>query len=190
MHGAGSFPGLDCNGGYAEALVTSARNIITLPKLLEPKDVAPYANAGLTAYRAAKKATRDLLPGQYALVIGAGGLGHVAIQVLRAMCAAEIIVVDVNNSSLRLAEECGADHLIKADGGEIDAVLSLTKGFGADAVLDFVGEHATITNGITMTRRAGSYYIIGYGGELRVPAIDLVLSEKRLLEIWLVHGRN
>ncbi len=181
MHGAGSFPGLDCNGGYAEALVTSARNIISLPRLLEPKDVAPYANAGLTAYRAAKKATHDLLPGQYALVIGAGGLGHVAIQVLRAMCAAEIIVVDVNNSSLQLAEECGADHLIKADGGEVDAVLSLTDGKGAEAVLNFVGERGATHKGLAMTRSAGSYYVIGYGEELRIPTVDLVMTEKNIV---------
>ena len=55
MHGDGTFPGLDSNGGYAEYLATSARNLVALPKTLAPKDVAPYSDAGLTAYRAAKK---------------------------------------------------------------------------------------------------------------------------------------
>ncbi|MBO6507117.1 MAG: NAD(P)-dependent alcohol dehydrogenase [Roseibium sp.] len=181
MHGEGTFPGLDSDGGYAEALVTSARNIISLPKSLSPKDVAPYSDAGLTAYRAAKKATRHLLPGQFAVVIGAGGLGHIAIQVLRAMCAAEIIVVDKSDTSLRLAGDCGADHLIKADGGEVEAVLSLTKGQGAEAVLDFVGERGTTAKGLAMTRNAGSYYVVGYGEDIKVPTVDLVITEKNII---------
>lgn len=181
MHGEGRFPGLDSHGGYAEALVTSARNIVALPRSLCPKDVAPYADAGLTAYRAAKKATRHLLPGEYCVVIGAGGLGHIAIQVLRAMCAAEIIVVDSSDASLQLAQECGADHLVKADGGEVEAVLSLTRGHGAEAVLDFVGERGTTARGIAMTRNAGSFYIIGYGEDVVVPSVDLVITEKNII---------
>src|SRR6202007_1501074 len=87
-----SFPGINANGGYAQYLLTGQRSLIKLPKSLAPKDVAPYTDAGLTAYRAAKKASRHLLPGEYVAVIGAGGLGHIGIQVLAALCAAEIIV--------------------------------------------------------------------------------------------------
>lgn len=181
MHGEGTFPGLDSNGGYAEALVTSSRNIIALPQTLSPKDVAPYSDAGLTAYRAAKKASRHLLPGQYCVVIGAGGLGHIGIQVLRAMCAAEIIVVDTSDASLELAGECGADHLVKADGGEVEAILSLTKGHGAEAVIDFVGERGTTAKGLAMTRNAGSYYVVGYGEDIQVPTVDLVITEKNII---------
>lgn len=181
MRGVGPFPGLDRNGGFAEAMVTSARNLISLPKTLPPKEVAPYANAGLTAYRAAKRATQKLLPGQTCAIIGAGGLGHIAIQIIRAMSAAEIIVIDSNDTSLQLAAECGADHLVKADGGEIEAVMSLTKGHGAEAVLDFVGETGTTSKGLAMTRRAGSYYIVGYGEDIRVSAFDLVINEKTII---------
>ena len=116
MHGSGSFPGLSENGGYAEALVTSVRNVVALPKSLAPKAVAAYADAGLTAYHVAKKASRTLLPGQYVVAIGAGGLGHIGIQCLKAMCAAEIIVVDKSDMALTLAKESGADHLVKEDG--------------------------------------------------------------------------
>lgn len=181
MHADGTFPGLDANGGYAEALVTTARNIVALPKTLEPRDVAPYSVAGLTAYRAAKKATRHLLPGEYCVVIGAGGLGHIAIQVLRAMCASEIIVVDTSDVALQLAEECGADHLIKADGGEIEAVLSQTKGKGAEAVIDFVGTNGTTSKGLAMTRNAGSFYLVGYGEDVQIPALDLIACEKNII---------
>ena len=139
MHGEdGAFPGVSCDGGYAEALKTSVRNIVKLPQTLVPKEVAAYADAGLTAYRAAKKASRHLLPGQKCVVIGSGGLGHIGIQVLRSMCAADIIVVDPSDLSLSLAESCGADALVKADGNEVQKVLELTNGRGAEAVLDFV----------------------------------------------------
>lgn len=147
MHGPGKFPGLDCNGGYCEYLCTSERNIVALPKTLAPKDVAPYADAGLTAYRAVKKATRHLLPGENCVVIGAGGLGHIAIQCLKAMCAADVIVVDMSDDSLTLARKVGADKLVKADGNEIEAVLQLTGGRGAEAVIDFVGEKGTTAGG-------------------------------------------
>ena len=181
MHATGTFPGLNRNGGFAEAMVTSARNLILLPKSLQPSKVAPYANAGLTAYRAAKRASRQLLPGQTCVIISAGGLGHIAIQIMSAMSAAEIIVVDSNDTSLQLATECGADHLVKADGGEVDAVLSLTKGHGAEAVLDFVGETGTTSKGLAMTREAGSYHIVGYGEDIRVSAFDLVIKEKNII---------
>ncbi len=126
MHAEESeFPGINTNGGYAQYLRTGARSIIKLPKSLAPKDVAPHTDAGLTAYRAAKKASRHLLPGEYAVVIGAGGLGHIGIQVLRAMCAARIIIVDRSETALKLATDCGADYAVKADGGQVEEVLRL-----------------------------------------------------------------
>lgn len=181
MHGPGKFPGLDCNGGYAEFLCTSERNIVALPHTLAPKDVAPYADAGLTAYRAVKKATRHLLPGESCVVIGAGGLGHIGIQCLKAMCAADIIVVDKSDASLALAKKSGADHLVKADGNEVEAVLALTGGAGAEAVIDFVGEKGTTGKGLAMTRGMGSYYVVGYGEDIRVPTVDLVITEKNII---------
>jgi NAD+-dependent secondary alcohol dehydrogenase Adh1 len=182
MHAEGSsFPGINANGGYAEYLLTGERTLIKLPKTLAPKDVAPYTDAGLTAYRAAKKASRHLLPGEYAVVIGAGGLGHIGIQVLSALCAAEIIVVDRAEKSLALAKECGAHHMVKADGAEVDAVLTLTKGKGAEAVIDFVGEGSAVAEGFAMTRNDGFYYVVGYGGKLDLPTIDMITTEKTIV---------
>jgi NAD+-dependent secondary alcohol dehydrogenase Adh1 len=99
----GAFPGLNIKeGGYAELLKTSVRNLIKLPTILAPKDVAPFSDAGLTAYRVVKKATRHLLPGQTCVIIGAGGLGHIAIQCLKAMCAANIIIVEKSAEALNM----------------------------------------------------------------------------------------
>lgn len=181
MHGDGKFPGLDSDGGYAELLKTSVRNLVKLPESLSPKEVAPYADAGLTAYRVVKKASRQLVPGQRCVIIGAGGLGHIGVQCLKAMSAAEIIVVDLSDQSLALAKAGGADHLVKADGNEVEAVKALTDGVGAEAVIDFVGEKGTTTKGLAMTRPLGSYYIVGYGEEIRVPAVDLIITERNVI---------
>jgi NAD+-dependent secondary alcohol dehydrogenase Adh1 len=182
MHAIDSkFPGINANGGYAEYLLTGERSLIKLPKSLSPKDVAPYTDAGLTAYRAAKKASRHLLPGEYVASIGAGGLGHIGIQVLRALCAAEIIAIDRSEIGLELAKECGAHHLVKADGNELERVLELTDGNGAEAVIDFVGEGDAVRTGIAMTRNGGAYYIVGYGGKIDLPTIDMITSEKSIV---------
>ncbi|HKV53417.1 MAG TPA: NAD(P)-dependent alcohol dehydrogenase [Candidatus Binataceae bacterium] len=181
MHAGGAFPGIDSNGGYAELLKTAERAVIKLPQTLAPKDVAPYADAGLTAYHAGKKAAGHLAPGDYAVVIGVGGLGHIGVQVLKALCAASIIALDRSETALKLAQECGADHVVKGGGGEVDAVLSLTGGMGAQAVIDFVGEGDSVANGLKMTRNAGSYYIVGYGGKVEISTMEMIVTEKSIV---------
>ncbi len=182
MHAASSsFPGINADGGYAQYLRTGQRSIIKLPKTLAPKDVAPYTDAGLTAYRAAKKASRHLLPGQFVAVIGVGGLGHIGVQVLKALCAATVIAVDRSAGALELAKSCGADILIEANGQEVEAILELTQGAGAEAVIDFVGEGDAVKNGIAATRNDGFYYIVGYGGRVEVPTLDMIASEKTIV---------
>ncbi len=176
-----SFPGINANGGYAEYLLTGERTLIKLPKGLAPKDVAPYTDAGLTAYRAAKKASRHLLPGQFAVIVGVGGLGHIGIQVLKAMCAAEIIAIDRSDIALTLAKECGAHHVIKSSGNDVEEVLALTNGNGAEAVIDFVAEGDAVAKGLAMTRNDGYYYIVGYGGKVDIPTIDMIFSEKTIV---------
>jgi NAD+-dependent secondary alcohol dehydrogenase Adh1 len=182
MHATDSrFPGINANGGYAQYLLSGERSLIKLPKTLAPKDVAPYTDAGLTAYRAAKKAARLLVPGEFAVVIGAGGLGHIGIQVLRALCAAEIIVVDRSATALSLAKECGADHIVVSDADVVEKIMALTRGHGAEAVIDFVGEGDAVAQGLAMTRNGGAYYIVGYGGKIDLPTIDMITSEKTIV---------
>ena len=172
-----AFPGIDSDGGYAEQLKTSARSVIKLDDSLEPADVAALADAGLTAYHAVRKAARGIRPGQRVVVIGAGGLGHIGIQVLTALTSAEVIVVDRSADALALASELGVDHVVQADGSQVETVLELTGGNGAEVVLDFVGEGGAIEDGVAMLRRAGDYYVIGYGGVLSVPTIDIISTE-------------
>src|SRR5882757_3082039 len=117
------FPGISVDGGFAQLLKTSARSVVKLDPVLHPKDIAALADAGLTAYHAVKKAVSVLYPGTRAVVIGAGGLGHIGIQCLKAMTPAEIIVVDPNERARALAGEIGADHTVGIDGKQVDTIL-------------------------------------------------------------------
>ena len=183
MHCVASiFPGVDgTDGGMADYLLTGARAVVKLDPSLQPADVAALADAGLTAYHAVKKAVPLLYPGTVALVVGAGGLGHIGVQSLKAMTAATVIVVDRNQAALELVSGYRADHTVLADGGEADQVAELTGGQGAEVVFDFVGEQGAETLGWKLTRRAGSHYIIGYGGTIDMPTIDVISTERNVV---------
>ena len=173
-----SFPGINRDGGFANFLQTSARSVVKLAPTLEPKDIAALADAGLTAIHAVKKAVPILDPGTFAVVIGAGGLGHIGIQCLKAMTSAQIIVIDPSEKALALAGELGADHIVKVEGSKhVDTVKELTDGLGAEAIIDFVGEKGAIEDGIAMVRDGGFYYVIGYGENINIPTIDVISRE-------------
>lgn len=192
------FPGIDTDGGYADCLKTTARSVVKIDDSLEPADVAALADAGLTAYHAAAKVARMTRPGDTCVVIGAGGLGHIGIQVLAAISGVRIVVVDRNPDAVALALEVGAHEGIVADGAgsaasgpdphgagsaasgpssQVEKVLALTDGKGAEAVLDFVGEGGATSEGIAMLREAGNYFVVGYGENINVPTIDVISTE-------------
>jgi NAD+-dependent secondary alcohol dehydrogenase Adh1 len=182
MHcGDSTFPGLSRDGGMAEYLLTSARSCVKLDPATRPQDVAALADAGITAYHAVRKAIPLLCPGTTCVVIGAGGLGHIGIQCLAALTAATVIVVDRNPDALKLAEQLGAHHTVVADGGQVAAVTDLTGGAGANVVLDFVAEQGAENDGWAMTGRAGSYFVIGYGGTLTIPTLDIISTERNII---------
>ncbi len=176
-----SFPGLSRDGGMAEYLLTSARACVKLDSSTRPQDVAALADAGITAYHAVRKALPLLYPGTTCVVIGAGGLGHIGVQCLAALTAATIIVVDRNQDALALARQLGAAHTVLADGNQAATVAGLTGGRGADVVLDFVAEQGAEADGWAMTARAGSYFVIGYGGTVTVPTLDIISTERNIV---------
>ena len=176
-----SFPGLSTDGGMAEYLLTSARACVKLDPQTRPEDVAALADAGITAYHAVRKAIPLLYPGTTCVVIGAGGLGHIGVQSLAALTATRIIVVDRNPDALKLAEQLGAQHTVVADGGQVDAVKDLTGGNGAEVVLDFVAEQGAEMDGWNMTAAGGSYFVIGYGGTLEIPTLDIISTERNIV---------
>jgi NAD+-dependent secondary alcohol dehydrogenase Adh1 len=174
----GSFPGIDRDGGFADFLLTSARSVVKLDPSLHPTDIAALADAGLTAIHAVKKAIPVLGAGSKVVVIGAGGLGHIGIQCLKAYTPTEIIVVDPSEPALELARELGADHTVKVEGtSHVDTVQELTDGRGAQAIIDFVGEKGAVEDGVAMIEDGGFYYVIGYGQNIDIPTIDVISRE-------------
>ncbi len=172
----GLFPGVTVDGGYAEYLRTHERSIVVLPEGTEPAQVAPHADAGLTAFRAVKKAAELLQPRDTVVVIGVGGLGHIAIQLLNEMTAAHVAAIDPAERGRRLALTAGAETVLDTkDAPEV--VTDLTGGKGADVVIDFVGENDTPRQAVNLLKQGGSYLAVGYGGELTLPTVELVLKE-------------
>jgi len=169
-------PGFTADGGFAEYMVTSERGVVRLPAGVSPADMAPHADAGLAAYRAVKKAAVTLSIGDSVVVLGAGGLGHIAIQLLKHLTPADVIAVDVSEEALKMADELGADRTVTGGAAAAENVRHISHG-GVRAVIDFVGEGDTPLQAIDMLRRGGSYYLVGYGGQITVPTTTIVANE-------------
>ncbi|MEV7673750.1 NAD(P)-dependent alcohol dehydrogenase [Streptomyces sp. NPDC088752] len=157
-------PGLGAPGAIAEYMVVdSPRHLVPLGDL-DPVRAAPLTDAGLTPYHAVKRSLPKLVPGSTAVVIGTGGLGHVAIQLLRAMTAARVVALDVTEEKLALARTVGAHETVLSDASAAAAVRELTGGRGAEVVLDFVGAPPTVTSAGAMAAVEGDVTIVGLGG--------------------------
>jgi NAD+-dependent secondary alcohol dehydrogenase Adh1 len=128
---------------------------------------------------------QDMHCESWCVVVGAGGLGHIGVQCLLAMTATTVVVIDRNEAALELVGRYGAHHLLPADGNQVQRVLDLTDGKGAHVVLDFVGEKGAEKEADAMTCRAGSGFVIGCGGTVEVPAIDLISTERDIVGTFI-----
>ena len=170
------FTGLSVDGGFADFVLVSERSLLPLPAGVEPVEVAPHADAGLTAYHAVRRLAHLAVPGSTAVVIGVGGVGHIALQLVRELGSSTVIAIDTDERRRRLATELGAAEAV--DGVEaVDAVRDLTVGRGADLVFDFVGTDDTHAGSAEMLARGGTYSVIGYGGTISIPSPALVVNE-------------
>ncbi len=157
--------GLGLDGGMAEyQLVPAARHLLPLPDGLTPVEAAPLTDAGLTPYHAIRRSWPKLAPGSTAVVIGIGGLGHLAVQILRATTAARIVAVDTREDARALALELGADHAVAPGPQAALEIRDLASGRGADAVFDFVGADETMALGAAAARMMGDLTIVGLAG--------------------------
>lgn len=181
----GLFPGLDgTDGGFAEYLKTSARAIVKLAPGTDPVPLAPFADAGITAYHAVKKAAAYIYPGTWAVVVGIGGLGHFGVQLLKATTTAQVIALDTKADRLEFAKRLGADETVLAgDDGGVKRILEITGGRGADVILDFVAEHGTPEKALQYLRpaRGGTYIPIGYGGVVAPTTLDMISKEINII---------
>ena len=148
------------NGGLAAFVVAQRRCLVPLTTL-DPRQAGPLADAGCTSYHVVKKAVPRLVPGSTAVVIGAGGLGGYAIQYLKLMTTARVIVVDVAPHRLELAREIGVSETLLASASVGESLRQLTDGQGAQAVFDFVGSDETIALAFATARTLGSVAVVG-----------------------------
>ncbi|MCQ8190423.1 NAD(P)-dependent alcohol dehydrogenase [Streptomyces rugosispiralis] len=156
--------GLGRDGGMAEyLLVPSARQLVPIGDL--PADqAAPLSDAGLTSYHAVAGLRHALGEGATAVVIGIGGLGHLAVQILRATTESRVLAVDVREDALALADRSGADFgtLMRPDTAR--ALRARSGDVGVDAVLDFVGTAQTMDLAVSVARPGGELAVVGSGG--------------------------
>lgn len=156
--------GLGRDGGMAEfMLVPSPRLLVPLGGL-DPRDAAPLTDAALTPYHAIKRSLHLLGPGSTTIVIGVGGLGHMGVQILRALSSTRIVAVDLDEAKLVLAREVGADETVRSGENAAGEIRELTRGLGAELVLDFVGAEATLALAAESAHVEGDIAIVGLAG--------------------------
>jgi propanol-preferring alcohol dehydrogenase len=156
--------GLGVDGGMAPfMIVPDARHLVPLIDL-DPVAAAPLTDAGLTPYHAVKRSLDLLVPGSTAVVIGVGGLGHMAVQILQAGCPTTVVAVDSRESALKLAKDAGAAHAVLAGETAAAEIAGITGGRGADVVLDFVGNDASVQLAVASSRSLGHITVVGLGG--------------------------
>jgi len=155
--------GLGRDGGLTSHMVAPARALVALQSL-EPSEAAPLTDAGLTSYHAVRRSLDVLTPDAAVLVIGVGGLGHMALAYLRELTGCQIIAADPNEASRQLASERGADLVLSSDAKTAEAVMEATGGLGVRAVFDFVGIDATMKLAASVVRKRAKVTVVGLGG--------------------------
>jgi propanol-preferring alcohol dehydrogenase len=155
--------GLGHDGGMASHMIVPAARFLCPLGALDPRQAAPLTDAGLTTYHAVKRSLALLRPGSTAVVIGAGGLGQMAIQILKALSPARVLAVDVAAEKLAAAKALGADAAVIPDDAA-EHVRELTHGAGAELVLDIVGSDSTLQLAVGVARRLGHLTLVGIAG--------------------------
>jgi NAD+-dependent secondary alcohol dehydrogenase Adh1 len=195
------FTGLTCDGGFADFVLVDERSLISLPPGVEPAEAAPHSDAGLTAYHAVKVVVPRLAPDTTTAVIGVGGVGHIALQLLQLLGPGRVVAIDTDERRRKLAQELGADEVLGERGDAADAVREATNGAGADIVLDFVGTDETHASGLHMLAGGGLYSTVGYGGTVSIPSVALIAEDLTIagnlvgnwIDLWEIlqlHGRG
>ncbi|WIW44075.1 alcohol dehydrogenase AdhP [Bradyrhizobium sp. 62B] len=166
--------GYSVNGGFAEYVVASAAFAAKLPATVDFAAIAPILCAGVTTYKGLKET--EARPGEWVVISGVGGLGHVAIQYAKAM-GLKVAAVDIAEDKLALARETGADLAVNAlTDGAVDKVLAATGG-GAHGVLVTAVSTAAFSQALKMVRRKGTVSLVGLPpGEFPTPIFDVVLK--------------
>jgi propanol-preferring alcohol dehydrogenase len=182
-------PGLGAPGALAEyQLILNPRHLVPL-KGLDPVQSVALTDAGLTPYHAIKPSISKLVPGSTAVVVGVGGLGHVAIQLLQALTPSRVIAVDLSSDKLELAKAVGADQALSAEAGVGAQIREITGGRGAEFVLDCVGADSTLAIARTIAAVDAHIAVVGAaGGTLPVGLGTLPFEASVSTSFWGTRG--
>lgn len=156
--------GLGHDGGMADFMIVPSSRLLVPLGDLDPVEAAPLTDAGLTPYHAIKRSLHKLVPGSTAVVIGVGGLGHMAVQLLQALSPARIVAVDRDEAKLRLAREVGADEAVLSDEAAAEEIRRTSGGKGCELVVDNVGVQQTVDLAAAVSRPLGDIALVGIGG--------------------------
>lgn len=161
--------GLGLDGGMAEYMLVPAARLLVPLEELDPVEAAPLTDAALTPYHAVKRSLHRLVPGSHVVAIGVGGLGHMGVQILKALSPTRVIAVDLDESKLELARKVGADETVRSGEEAAAQIRELTQGLGAQLVLDFVGAQPTMELAAQVAKADGEITVVGlHGGSLPV----------------------
>ena len=165
--------GYSVNGSFAEYALAQADYVARIPEQLSFVDAGPILCAGVTTYKGLKET--EARPGEWVVISGVGGLGHVAIQYAKAM-GLHVAAVDIGEEKLRLASKLGAE--VTLDAIAEDPAVEIQKAIGgAHGVLVTAVSPPAFKQAIGMLRRGGTCVLIGLPpGEFPVPIFDVVLS--------------
>lgn len=182
---SGRGAGLGRDGGLAEYMVVPSPRLTVPLNGLDPVAAAPLADAGLTPYHAIRRALELLGPGTSAIVIGVGGLGHVAVQLLKALSPARVVAVDRRDEALELAAHAGADMVLPATGLEPRALRRAAGGRGAALVVDCVGSDETLALAAGSVSAGGHVSLLGLaGGTFPMRFGDVPLETSVIFSNW------
>src|ERR671933_2896442 len=166
--------GIYTDGGYAEyVLVPSYKYLVKLDEDMDLDASATLSCSALTAYGAVRNAV--LNPYDNLVVVGAGGLGLMAIQLAKSITGAKIIAMDLDDNKLDVAKKNGADSAINSKKEDpLKAIMELTDKMGADAIIDFVNASKTVETDMQLLRRRGKLVLVGlFGGELKLNLVSM-----------------
>lgn len=168
--------GIFQNGGYAEYVLVPHFKFLAKTSGIEPDSAASLACSGLTAYTAIKKANANSR--HNVVIIGAGGLGLMGVQIARAVTRANIVCVDIDDEKLKTAKELGADHTVNSkDSDAVQKIISICDGKGADSVIDFVNAPPTVKMGLAILRKRGNLVLVGlFGGSTEISLVTIPLK--------------
>jgi propanol-preferring alcohol dehydrogenase len=164
------------DGGYAEKIIIPDYKFLASIGDVDPDSASSLACSGLTAYTAIKKALVN--NPESILIVGAGGLGLMGVQIASHMAKCKIICADIDDEKLKTAKELGATDVINTK--ESDAsqkIMSICNEKGVDSIVDFVNAPPTVKLDLSVIRKRGNIILVGlFGGSVDLPLVSVPLK--------------